>query len=110
MVQLMLGEKLMINRSFDRRSHKHVGNAQAFIAFSHSRCVATRENCNAQSHLDGQLNGISIFDVDGSERFTCGRKYDCLGRKHAIDIKDDGLYFRQIIINHALLDFVRQCV
>ena len=47
-------------------------HAQALVALAHSLYLAARDDGDAQSHLDGQLDGIAVLDIHGAQRSAVG--------------------------------------
>ena len=96
--QVIFLEKLLIRFHLDRATEIDILHAEIFIPQPDIRCSPTREDHHSQSFFHGQLDGVSILDIDGTQRFRHGIHGDGLSAEHPIDIKDDRFDFFQIII------------
>ena len=98
-------QQLFISRNLHSGTHTDVLHAKSFIAFAHSRRVATRNDTDTQPHLAGQLYGIAVLDIYRAQRLALRTKEYCFSREHPVDIKQNRLYLLQIVVYHDYLEY-----
>ena len=90
--QAMLLQELVIGPDLHGTAHVDVFHAQPLIAQPYRLGFPSRQDCNAQAHLHGQLYGVAILDIHRAKGFAICRKRDGLGAQHTVDVEDDGAY------------------
>jgi hypothetical protein len=69
-------------------------NPQAGKAYPYGFGTGAGDDAYVKSFLYGQLQGISVFDVDGTQGIPVWGQGDDLAGEYSVYIKDKGFYFR----------------
>ena len=92
-LQAIFLQELMVGLDLHGTTHKDVLHSKTGITLPYRLGIAARQDGDAKPHLLSQLDGISILDIDRSERLTITGQRDGLSRKNAIHVEDDGFDF-----------------
>ena len=91
-LQAVLLLEILVDLDFHGSTQIDVLHAQALIAVAHGLYLTAADDGDAQSHLDGQLDGIAVLDIHGAQRCAVGSQRDGLCREHAVQVKHNGPY------------------
>ena len=95
-----------------RRAEVQIGYPQPDKTFPHDIAPPTCNNSDTKPFFYGQLDGITVFYIYRTHRFTRRMQRDDIGAQHSVYIKSKCFYPGKVVIDcaHFYLMFRDYCL
>lgn len=79
--------EITVIMNFHRRTHIQILHTQCCKPDTYRFCPSTGNDSNMKSFLYRQLNGITVFDIHCTHRFSGRMQRDCCRTQYSVNIK-----------------------